>query len=116
MKFLIDAQLPSRFARWLEQGGHDARHTLDLAGGNRTLDSEVVACALRDDRIVITKDSDFVQTFLLTGQPRLLLIATGNIKNSELESLLRRNLFAIEAAFATHRFVEVGRAALIIHE
>lgn len=116
MKFLVDAQLPSRFVRWLEQDGHDARHTLDLPDGNRTPDSEIVACALREDRIVVTKDSDFVQTFLLTGQPRLLLIATGNINNSELESLLRQNLPAIDAAFMTHRFVEIGRTALIIHE
>lgn len=30
MRFLIDAQLPLRLARWLTQVGHDARHTLDL--------------------------------------------------------------------------------------
>lgn len=74
MKFLVDAQLPLRFARWLRQHGHDALHTLDLPPGNRTPDSDVVACAIRHDRIVVTKDRDFVQTFLLTGQPALLFI------------------------------------------
>lgn len=81
MKFLIDAQLPRRLAGWLEQHGHDALHTLDLPLGNRTADSEVIARAIRDDRIVVTKDSDVVQNFILTGQPTLLLIATGNIGN-----------------------------------
>lgn len=47
MKFLIDAQLPRRFAVWLNEAGHDARHTLDLPLGNRTPDSEVIACAMR---------------------------------------------------------------------
>ncbi len=30
MKFLIDAHLPKRLARLLQQLGHDAIHTLDL--------------------------------------------------------------------------------------
>ena len=72
MKFLVDAQLPLQLARWLALSGHDVRHTLELRDGNRTGDHEIVEVATREDRIVITKDSDFVQSFLLTGQPRLL--------------------------------------------
>ena len=34
---------------------------------------------------VVTKDDDFVQAFLLTGEPSLLLISTGNIANNEIE-------------------------------
>jgi predicted nuclease of predicted toxin-antitoxin system len=117
MKFLIDAQLPRRFAVWLTEAGHDARHTLDLPLGNRTPDSEIIACATREKRIVVTKDDDFVQSFLIAGQPsHLLLVSTGNIANLELESLVRANLPIIEAAFGTHRFVEIGRETLAIHE
>ncbi len=116
MKFLVDAQLPLRLAQWLNQAGHDARHTLDLPQGNRTLDGDVVAIAVREERIVVTKDSDFVQAFLLNGQPRLLLISTGNISNADLEELLRGSLAAIERAFEANRFVEVARATLLIHE
>jgi len=75
MNFLIDAQLPRRFAVWLNEAGHDARHTLDLPLGNRTPDSEVIACAMREARVVVSKDDDFVQSFLITGQPSLLLIS-----------------------------------------
>ena len=116
MKFLIDAQLPMRFVGWLRQHGHDALHTLDLPLGNRTPDADVVACAIRDNRIVVTKDSDFVQTFLLTGQPALLFISTGNVSNFELELLLHRNMLAIERAFASCRHVEITRSTLIVHE
>ena len=116
MKFLVDAQLPMSFVGWLRQHGHDALHTLDLPLGNRTPDSDVVACAIRDDRIVVTKDSDFVQTFLLTGQPALLFISTGNVSNVKLELLLRRNMPAIERAFASCRHVEITRTTLIFHE
>jgi len=116
MKFLIDAQLPRRLIGWLTDAGHDALHTLDLPMKNRTTDSEVIACALQSGRIVVSKDDDFVQTFLLTGKPLLLLISTGNIANAELEKLVLANLAGIEAAFATHRFVEINRDALVIHE
>ncbi|MGH7886297.1 MAG: DUF5615 family PIN-like protein [Candidatus Binatia bacterium] len=30
MKFLVDAQLPPRLARWLQAEGHEAAHTRDL--------------------------------------------------------------------------------------
>ncbi len=116
MKFLVDAQLPRRFASWLNEAGHDALHTLDLPRKNLTTDQEVIARAKRDGRIVVSKDADFIQTFLVTGEPLLLLISTGNINNAELEKLLHANLSGIEAAFASNRFVEITGDALVVHE
>lgn len=116
MNFLIDAQLPRHVSVWLAEAGHDARHTLDLPHGNCTPDNEVIACAAGEKRIVVSKDGDFVQSFLLTGQPSLLLISTGNITNADLQKILRANLSGIEADFAKHRFVEITREVLVIHE
>ena len=116
MKFLVDAQLPRRFANWLNEAGHDALHTLDFPKKNLTTDSEFIAIAKRDSRIVISKDDDFVQSFLITGEPSLLLISTGNISNAELEKILHANLKSIEAAFATSKFVEITRDDLVVHE
>ena len=48
MKFLVDAQLPRRFASWLKEAGHDALHTLDLPKKNLTPDNELVAHAMQD--------------------------------------------------------------------
>lgn len=116
MKFLIDAQLPRRFVVWLNDAGHDALHTLDLPQKNRTTDNEIVSRATQEERVVVSKDDDFVQTFLLTGEPSLLLISTGNIANAELEKLVRANLLGIEKAFESSRFVEITRDALVMHE
>lgn len=116
MKFLVDAQLPRSFANWLNEAGHDALHTLDLPRKNLTPDHEIIARAKQDGRIVVSKDADFVQSFMITGEPLLLLISTGNINNTELEKLLRANLSSIEAAFASSRFVEITRDALVVHE
>lgn len=115
MRFLVDAQLPLQLAQWLSLAGHDVVHTLELPNRNSTTDREIVEIATRDDRIVVTKDSDFVQSFVLTGQPRLLLISTGNISNQDLARVLRGNLAAIERALADHKYVELGRASLVVH-
>jgi len=77
----------------------------------------LASLAVREQRIVITKDADFVQSFLVSREPdRLLLVTTGNIANAGLERLMRVNLQAIVAAFESHHFVEIGRSSLVIHE
>ena len=117
MKFLVDAQLPRRFCTWLTEAGHDALHTLDLPQGNRSSDNEILAVAEREQRVVVTKDDDFVQSYLVTGRPlRLLLISTGNIANDELERIVRDHMGEITRAFDTAAFVELGRNALTLHE
>ena len=116
MRFVVDAQLPRRIARRLREAGHDAIHTLDLPDGNRTSDTEIIAIAVREDRVVVTKDADFVNSFIVARQPeKLILISTGNITNDVLEGILIPNLSTIVAALSVHAFVELTRTTLIIH-
>ena len=116
MKFIVDAQLPRRLARDLAAAGHDVTHTLDLPLQNRTPDTEVSALAAKEGRVVVTKDSDFVTSFLLRGTPpKLLLISTGNISNDALCRLVAANLASLVTAFAKHDFVELNASAITIH-
>ncbi len=62
MKFIIDAQLPKRLARKLSAQGHDVLHTLELPLANATPDIEIIALACQEERIVISKDGDFVDS------------------------------------------------------
>ena len=71
-------------------------HTLDLPLKNLTPDHEVINLAKQDGRIVVSKDADFVQSFLITGDPRLLLISTGNINTPDLEKILHANLSGLK--------------------
>lgn len=116
MRFVIDAQLPRRIAFWLRGQGHDAVHTLDLPKGNRTTDAEIVELALREGRVVVTKDADFVESFILQHRPeKLLLISTGNISNVELEHLLLPHLDSIASGFEGADFIEVTRFGVMVH-
>ncbi|HEU0048363.1 MAG TPA: DUF5615 family PIN-like protein [Nitrososphaera sp.] len=116
MKFLIDAQLPRRLAIQLQQVGFEATHTLDLPNGNRTTDQALITLSLREQAVVITKDSDFVQSFLLRREPwKLLLVSTGNINNDQLMSLFRANIKQLADAFGGFDFIELNRTSLICH-
>ncbi len=108
MKFLVDAQLPRRLVRFLSARGHDALHTLDLPEGNATPDSEVARVADTHDRVVVTKDADFVVSHLASGRPtRLLLVAVGNVSNVVLLELVKRHLETIVEANESSRLVEL---------
>ncbi len=116
MKFLVDAQLPARLARHLSDAGHDACHTSDLPRGNASTDAEIAAAADAEDRVVVTKDRDFRDSHLLRSTPRrLLVVATGNIANDALLTLIDSNLVAICAALDEVRFIEVTADRLIVH-
>jgi predicted nuclease of predicted toxin-antitoxin system len=116
VNFLVDAQLPRRLAYRLRDAGHDVLHTLDLPAGNRTSDAEINELSTRSSRVVTTKDTDFVDSFLLFHRPyKLLLISTGNITNSDLEDLFMGQITTITTAFESYDYLELTRDALIFH-
>jgi predicted nuclease of predicted toxin-antitoxin system len=118
MKFIVDAQLPLSLKMWLKKQGHDVIHTRDLPRENFTVDSTVIDIADREDRIVITKDSDFLKAYLLKGKPqRILMITTGNIVNKELIHLFELNFIIIESYFKNNcNIIELNNASIIVHE
>ena len=116
MKFLVDAQLPRRLLAQIQAAGFEAIHTLDLPEGNRTHDRVICALSIKDHYVVVTKDADFVESFLLHRVPwKLLLISTGNIENDELELLLLASLKRLADAFDSFDFIELDRTSMIIH-
>jgi predicted nuclease of predicted toxin-antitoxin system len=114
LNFLVDAQLPRRLALWLNSQGHQALHTLDLPLKNHTSDGEILTLADAQDRVVITKDADFFDSWLINSQPRrLLIVATGNIGNDELLVLFSAHLKELISLFESHHVIELGRGAII---
>ncbi|MGB7249048.1 MAG: DUF5615 family PIN-like protein [Phormidesmis sp.] len=117
MRFLVDAQLPQRLVLFLTRKGHDAVHTLDLPKGNATPDADINELSVKECRVVITKDDDFVQSFLLQQKPyKLLLVSTGNIRNSELDSLFEAHLTQIVSLFESFSYVELAKSLLVVHQ
>lgn len=115
--FIVDAQLPYGIALLLRKRGYNAIHTDDLQNKAKTKDSEIRKLAKEQNRIVITKDSDFFESYILSKSLRhLLLISTGNIINKELFNLFEKYLDTIVTYFEIYNFLELTNNELFAHE
>ena len=113
MNFQVDAQLPRRVCAILAQHGHNAIHTRELPTGNATKDSLINEISVNEQRVVVSKDSDFFYSHVLHGRPwKLLLIKTGNLSAQALCALLERNLSAIETVLETHTLIEIDQSTV----
>lgn len=116
MKVLIDAQLPRRLVEILINRQVDAIHTLDLPRQNTTPDQEIIQYADEQERIVCSKDSDFLDNYILNGSPKkLLIVSTGNIRNSELIELFDKNIETLGALFKKNSVIEINEIEIIVH-
>jgi predicted nuclease of predicted toxin-antitoxin system len=110
MKFLVDAHLPPGLCAALQAAGHDAVYPRQLSAQNRTPDEVINELSLREQRVVVTKDSDFYHSHLLHGQPwKLLLVRTGNIRTRDLKAVFQTHLPDIVAALDQNSLVELDR-------
>ena len=117
MKFLIDAQLPRLLSDFLKLESYDSLHTLELPNANDTQDNEILKICTEENRIVISKDTDFLESFLINKCPKkLILVKTGNIKNTELLTLFELNLKYLCASIEENDLIEINKTDIIIHK
>lgn len=78
MNFLVDAQLSPALAHWIVGKGHQATHVFDL-GFHRADDPAIWERARAEHAVIISKDEDFVDHWLLSAEPvQLIWIRRGN--------------------------------------
>jgi predicted nuclease of predicted toxin-antitoxin system len=117
VKFIVDAQLPIALSYLPNHRGYDAIHTMELPDSNASSDELIISIAIQEDRVVITKDSDFLESYLINSQPKkLLLVKTGNIHNKALISLFDSNLTLIVEMLTRNNLVELTTTLIIEHE
>lgn len=117
MKFIVDAQLPKSLSDFLNSKGHDSIHTIELKNKNNTVDGYIKKLALKENRIIITKDADFLQTHLLYGNPsKLIVVKTGNINNKELLVLFSSQLKIIIKSLVNYSLIEIHKDEIVIHK
>ncbi|MEJ7679933.1 MAG: DUF5615 family PIN-like protein [Segetibacter sp.] len=116
MKLIVDAQLPQTLSVFLVRKGFDSIHTLQLSDKNNTKDKQIIEIPTEQKRVVITKDYDFLESFITTGKPpKLILVKTGNISNKELLKILEQQLAAIINALNENGLIELHANKIIIH-
>lgn len=84
MKFLIDQNRSSRLASLLREHSHDAVHTLEL-GLERAEDGELLLRADREDRVIVSGDTDFGTLLALSKRrtPSVILFRSRNVLTAE---------------------------------
>jgi len=117
MKFIVDAQLPKSLSLWIKSVGYDSVHTIDLPDKNFTTDTYVTNISLSENRVVISKDSDFLESQLLYNKPqKLILVKTGNIKNAELLQIFETNFTKIITLLKHCSLLEINQTEIIEHK
>ncbi len=117
MRFLIDANLPFKLAQSLKDKGYDVIHTDDLPNKERTKDYEIRKISIDQHRIIITKDSDFLDSHLINGVPsKLHLVTTGNIINNSLILLFDNYFETIVDLFNSYDLIELDNEQIVGHE
>lgn len=68
---------------------------------------------MAEERTVITKDSDFFDTYLIKKQPyKLLYITTGNLRNRPLLDLFRASLPQLVTILEESAVVELNQGTM----
>jgi predicted nuclease of predicted toxin-antitoxin system len=117
VKFIVDAQLPKSLSDLLKYRGYDSLHTLELPYQNATSDKIITEIAVQQQRIVITKDSDFLESFLLNSKPeKLIIVRTGNIPNKLLLKLFDDNLELIKLLISRSSLIEITKTEIAEHQ
>jgi len=93
MKFLCDVHISFKLVRHLRSLGYDVFHVNEILDTWFSSDSLISKFADDNDLIVITKDSDFRNSFYINNSPKKLIkINLGNISNELLIQVITDNL------------------------
>ncbi len=109
MKFLVDNQLPPRLSKFRQDAGHDSVHVA-MVGMDTADDRTLWAWAIREGRVVVSKDEDLLFLAIRPrDEGRLVWVRLGNCRRDALLDAFAKVLPAVVVALDDgQRVVEVG--------
>ena len=114
MRFLLDVNASGLLSIFLLEAGHDVACVSHV--NSRMTDSEILTWAVREERIIITTDSDFEQMIWLEGRVHCGVLRLENLPRLERMALFQdvlvsyaQDLEAGAVVIATQQKVRVRR-------
>lgn len=113
MRLLIDNALSPRLADGLRDAGHDVVHVRDI-GLHSAADEEIMDVAVKDNRVVVSEDTDFGTLLSLRDSEKPSFILLRHLPDRSAAGLLQillSNIATVEADLASGAVVviEPGR-------
>lgn len=106
MKFLCDVHISYKIVKYLRSSGFETVHINEILDKWHTKDGDICTYADVNDLIVLTKDADFKNSFLISNTPKKLIkVNLGNISTSVLVDAISKNLQAIQNLYSMGGFL-----------
>ncbi len=118
MRFLCDVHISYKFVKYLVSLGFEVTHVNKILDKWFTKDKEICDYADAHDLILITKDSDFRDSFFINNSPKKLIkINLGNISNQELIQIISDNIGSISKLSTKSSFlIEIDKDDIFVIE
>ena len=111
-RYLIDENLPPDLVTIFLKHGLVASHVNDIVSNVPVKDSAIRKLTLQQQIVLITKDDDFVKSFVSRAVPDRLIFVFGQFRRSDILSLFELHLDLIVAMSVQYNLVEVNRSAV----
>jgi len=118
VKLLLDANLSPEVGRLLKEAGHDAIHVKDI-GLLTAADPTILRAAAKEERILLTADSDFGALLALgsLASPSVLLLRSADhLRPNQQAGLIAANLPQIAEDLEKGAIVSLTRERLRVRE
>ncbi|MEM9895649.1 MAG: DUF5615 family PIN-like protein [Bacteroidota bacterium] len=108
--FLVDENITPEVTDLLRQHGYKASHINDLKKYPTQIvkDDQIRRKLLRTDQILITKDDDFVKSYVSRYVPEKLLFLHGLDDKKELIATISKVAHLLNELFQEHEFIELN--------
>jgi predicted nuclease of predicted toxin-antitoxin system len=113
VRFLVDMPLSPGLAQWLRDQGHDAVHA-SAVGLARAPDTDILAKAAAEDRIVVTADLDYPRLLAMStaDRPAIMLFRGGDWSETLAIQRLQAALAAIDQTDLSTSLVVIEHARI----
>ncbi|MEQ9467866.1 MAG: DUF5615 family PIN-like protein [Ekhidna sp.] len=110
MKFIIDENLTPELAGMFRKEGLDAHHVNELKSGKkqRVIDDQLRRLAIQKRYVIVTKDDDFVKSYVDRKVPDQMVFIHGLETKESLLSRMKEVIPQLIALLESHDFVEVN--------
>jgi len=117
MKFLCDVHISYKIQKFLNNEGYKTVHVNEILNKWNSTDQEISQYADQHDLIVITKDSDFRDSYFVKHSPKKLIkVNLGNVSNQEFINMLAMNLTYFASISKKACFmIELDKTNTIVH-